>query len=189
MHELGHGNGLTHSGFYFDNLTKTPGDYTPTIEANCKSNFQSVMNYLFQVDLLDTGLLDATGHPLMKVDYSEQGLNTLTEATATAAGVLTSTYYPLTSWYVPFTGVGTAATQHCDGTAIPNGAQQMVRVPGLASTLSFVANQDINFDGNNRETLRGHKDWTGTSTAPGIDLRQVGATGSLSSSGVDGLGG
>src|SRR5262249_37776824 len=61
MHELGHSNGLTHGGLYYD----TPGSYVPTLEPNCKPNYQSVMNYQFQIDLLDNGVLD----------YSEQALS------------------------------------------------------------------------------------------------------------------
>ncbi len=43
MHETGHSLGLTHGGFYYD--TQPAGSYVPTIEPNCKPNFQSVMNY------------------------------------------------------------------------------------------------------------------------------------------------
>ena len=46
FHEIGHTLGLTHGGLYYD----TPGSYIPTYEANCKPNFQSTMNYLFQLD-------------------------------------------------------------------------------------------------------------------------------------------
>ena len=46
FHEIGHTLGLTHGGLYFD----TPNSYIPTFEANCKPNFQSSMNYLFQID-------------------------------------------------------------------------------------------------------------------------------------------
>jgi hypothetical protein len=46
FHEIGHTLGLTHGGRYYD----TPGSYVPTYEANCKPNFQSIMNYLFQLD-------------------------------------------------------------------------------------------------------------------------------------------
>ena len=74
MHELGHGNGLTHGGLYYD----TPGTYVPTFEPNCKPNYQSVMSYQFQIDLLDNGVLD----------YSEQQLSPLNESTL-PAGVTT----------------------------------------------------------------------------------------------------
>ena len=45
-HEIGHTLGLTHGGLYYD----TPGSYIPTFDVNCKPNYQSVMNYLFQLD-------------------------------------------------------------------------------------------------------------------------------------------
>ena len=53
MHELGHTLGLSlHGGSSYDNLAQDPNDYRPTIEPNCKSNYQSVMNYMFQARLL-----------------------------------------------------------------------------------------------------------------------------------------
>ena len=61
FHEIGHTLGLTHGGLYFD----TPGSYIPTFEANCKPNYQSSMNYLFQ--------LDGVG-PNAAITYSNQAL-------------------------------------------------------------------------------------------------------------------
>ena len=49
FHELGHPLGLTHGGTYRDSLSTT-GSYVPTFEANCKPNYESSMNYLFQLD-------------------------------------------------------------------------------------------------------------------------------------------
>jgi hypothetical protein len=192
MHELGHSLGLTHGGLYFKKLANNSNDFTPTVEANCKPNDQSVMNYMFQVDLLGklTGL-DQAGNPVFAsvVDYSGQNLTTLNEASATTAGVLSGTLYPTTTHYIPWTGVGTPATQHCDGTPRPANVQ-MSRVTDLTGLLSWSKNQDINFDGNTSESLSGHNDWVGTAMAPGVDLRQIGATGSLSAAGgLIGLGG
>ena len=46
FHEIGHTLGLSHGGLYYD----TPGSYVPTFDGNCKPNYQSSMNYLFQLD-------------------------------------------------------------------------------------------------------------------------------------------
>ena len=198
MHELGHANGLTHGRFFFDSLTSTNNNYTPTIESNCKPNDQSVMSYTSQVDLLDTGLLDSLGNPLLKVDYSEQGLPTLNTGVTTPAGVLTSTttpFYPTTTWYVPWSGVGDPAALHCDGTPLFATDPKMSRFTGPVGALGWTAGQEINFDGNTSEILRGGSEWTttfknnGLVLSPGIDLRQMGATGSMSAAGVTGLNG
>ena len=185
MHELGHSLGLTHGGFYFDNLAHNPQDYTPTIEANCKPNHQSVMNYLFQVDLLDNGtgfnVLDYSGQPL--------SLSALDESVPTSNPLLFPTYLS-TSWFAP-TVAGTPATEHCDGTPILDRAR-MSRITLPTGSLSWSADQDINFDGSIEAIsaaapvtygLRGHDDWAS------IDLRQIGATGSLSVLGSGGLAG
>ncbi len=192
-HELGHSLALTHGGYYFDGAT---GNYTPTIEANCKSNFQSVMNYLFQVDLLDDGL----GNQVL--DYSEQKLINLDEATLggvtglTASDGITATTYATTKWYTPNApfGIGDAATRHCDGSPLLSTDLPMFRIEGATNpiTPAWTNDQDINFDDKlNTGTpavgtpgyLRGYPDWAH------LDLRQIGASGSdVVGSGSWGLG-
>src|SRR5215469_7804496 len=170
MHELGHSLGLTHGGLYFD----TAGSYVPTLEPNCKPNYQSVMSYQFQVDLLDNGVLD----------YSEQALGTVNENSLPAG--LTSTdgsalAYSTTKWYSPEPpqGVGSSAKTHCDGSPLsPNTDPDptMYVVEGSADPISPVASwlsgSDVNFDGTISTALRGYDDWAN------LDLRQVGVTGS-----------
>ncbi len=172
MHELGHTLGLPHGGAYRDTL----GSFALTLEGNCKSNYQSVMSYLFQIDLLDGTVLD----------YSEQALSTLNE-TSLPVGLTTTDNSALafntTKWYTPNApgGVGSAAKVHCDGGLIlPTDANStMYRVDGPADpiTPAWMNNWDINFNGNIDSSLRGYNDWAS------IDLRQMGATGSLSSIG------
>jgi X-X-X-Leu-X-X-Gly heptad repeat protein len=168
MHELGHSNGLTHGGLYYD----TPGTYVPTFEPNCKPNYQSVMNYQFQIDLLDNGVLD----------YSEQQLSPLNENTL-PAGVTTTNgsalAYSTTKWYTPAqpNGIGSAATHHCDGTPLSPGTDvnpTMYLISGTANPITppWLSGSDVNFDGTINATLRGYNDWAN------LDLRQLGATGS-----------
>ena len=111
MHELGHSLTLTHGGLY----PSAVGAYAFTLGPNCKPNYQSVMNYLFQVDLLDGNL-----------DYSEGGMNQLDESTGGSKlnpTPIGNPIYPTTRWYgnaqqVFGTGpvFGSPATRHCDGT-------------------------------------------------------------------------
>jgi hypothetical protein len=183
MHELGHSLGLTHGGQFFDHLSETPRSYVATVEPNCKPNYQSVMNYMFQVDLLD-GVLD----------FSRQQLDTLSENNL--APVIRTTdgsaiKFKTTKWYDvnPPNGVGTAATHHCDGTPFPvppasDPNPTMYRYegptpppPNSSSTIPIPWSSislDINFDGKKSASpaLRGYNDWFN------IDLRQIGATGS-----------
>ena len=97
MHELGHTMGLTHGGTWYNNLAKN--DYTPTLEANCKPNVQSIMSYSFQVDLLQTNRLNSLNQPLMVVDYSGQALPTLMKSSPEAKGALGGADYATTSWF------------------------------------------------------------------------------------------
>jgi Bacterial Ig-like domain (group 3) len=176
MHETGHSLALTHGGFYYDGK---PNDYTPTIEANCKPNFQSVMNYRFQFDL-----------PVP--DYSEQQLTTLNEKnlgivqelTTTGPGAVKNAFFPTTQWYAltPQSGNESTAGTHCDGTLLSSADpdQRMYLWTGSTSLLPW-SNQldqnkylDLTYDGAFETNLRGYDDWAN------IDLRQVGGVGSLS---------
>ncbi len=105
FHEIGHTLGLTHGGLYYDG---TPGSYIPTFEANCKPNYVSVMNYLFQLDLVG---------PNQAVDFSNQQLITLNESTAGTVTQLTDLLshpatYSTSAWYVPYTTGTTASPGH-----------------------------------------------------------------------------
>ncbi|MBZ5615084.1 MAG: hypothetical protein LAO23_13825 [Acidobacteriia bacterium] len=154
LHELGHTFTLTHGGAYYDPNNPT---LPPTYGANCKSNFLSVMNYLFQVRGFPDGGFDYSGQPL--ADLFEDQLDE-------TQGIGAAPHY--TRWYGPPNALdkqlqntvgGRYATMHCDGTPITDGAQ-MVRVDGttLGSPIDWnnnlvidppgpVAPQDVNFDG------------------------------------------
>ena len=149
MHELGHTFGLRHGGIL-------PSD---SVEPNCKPNYQSVMNYLFQA----RGLLDSRGVAVL--DFSRQQLPSLNEgALAEVVGFGASTDY-LARWYAPQSGsfidraLGTSpATRRCDGSAAGcrrhtvrarrcgparNGAIDWSADGQIVGT----ASQDANFDG------------------------------------------
>jgi hypothetical protein len=192
MHELGHSLGLTHGGFYYDHLGDPTQTYFPTLGANCKPNYQSVMSYFFQVDLLDG--LDESGNPEMVPDYSEQSLTDLNETSLSPLGVTTTdssnTAYLTTKWYSTNSGgAGTPATIHCDGTpkspTDPDMYRLIAPVPTPTSPSSTIpitwassSNPDINFDGSSTENLRGYDDWSH------VDLQQIGATGNVSTVGL-----
>jgi hypothetical protein len=159
MHELGHSLSLTHGGLY---RTLVAGGYSFSVEPNCKSNFQSVMNYLFQVDLLDGAL-----------DYSNQDLTTINEGAASTLipSALANAIHPTTDWYAPNQPIGSAATSHCDGTPLLPADPPSFRLQRPASSMTWSANQDLNFDGEIEASLQGYNDWAN------VDLRQIGASG------------
>jgi streptogramin lyase len=184
MHELGHANGLTHGGIFFDHLVQNPNDYRPTIEANAKPNFQSVMSYPFQLSLLDPG----SGLPPV-LDYSVQQLDPLNENSLPAGVTIgnSSPAYPVTIWYTPIKPLGnvSAAKLHSDGTPLALSDPPMYRVEGSANPIGGAPGSlaalaapawtvggsiDVNFDGTVNEAdtiMRGYNDWAN------IDLRQV----------------
>ncbi len=163
FHEIGHTLGLSHGGLYYDGAS---GSYLPTFEANCKPNYQSSMNYLFQ--------LDGVG-PNQAVAFSNQTLVTLDETSP--VGSLTDgsnpATFPTSAWYVPYVSGSPAspATRHCDGSPLNNDSAYRVDAPIAPITPAWTASQDINFDGQVNTQMRGFNDWAS------IDLRQVGATG------------
>jgi hypothetical protein len=165
FHEIGHTLGLSHGGLYYD----TPGSYVPTFEANCKPNYQSIMNYLFQ--------LDGVG-PNQAVAFSNQTLLTLNENTAGSVTQLTDTSsnpatFSTSAWYVPYTAgsLASPATLHCDGTPLNGNPAYRVNGPIAPITPAWTNGQDLNYIGVLETQERGYNDLAN------LDLRQVGATG------------
>jgi hypothetical protein len=165
FHEIGHTLGLSHGGLFFD----TPGTYIPTFDGNCKPNYQSVMNYLFQLDLLG---------PNQSLAYSNQALNPINENTAGSITQLTDANgnpatFPTSAWYVPWTTGSTVspATLHCDGT--PLNGEQGYRVDSSIAPITppWSNGQDLSFIGTIQANERGYNDLAA------LDLRQVGAVG------------
>lgn len=177
MHELGHNFGLRHSGVLSTGL----------LEANCKPNYQSVMNYLFQV----RGLWNSRGVPV--IDYSRQTLPTLNEGALVEASGFGAPALYQARWYAPLAGnfvdaaIGTTpAARHCDGS--PVGATEPAYVtadanPTQSGAIDWNANgiiagtqsQNANFDGALGQTFTGANDYTT------LDLRQVGGRRSIGS--------
>jgi len=177
MHELGHTLGLTHGGYFYKSY-QAKNNYVPTTEPNCKPNFQSIMSYLFQVDLLWNGATDGS----RVLDYSAQSIIPLDETSAGSA----SNWSPAlagTKWFTLSALAGTPATRHCDGTPQGN-SPDMFEVEDLTTQFSWAGSQDVNYDGS-ATSLSGFNDWSqgqqGGDPVGRMDLRQIGATGSDSS--------
>jgi hypothetical protein len=180
LHELGHNLGLRHGGV-------VPSG---ALEPNCKPNYLSVMNYLFQV----RGLLTSSGVPT--IDLSRQALPALSETgLVESTGLGASTPY-LTRWYAPASAsfVDTAlktspATRRCDGSQVSASDPPYVRVDGDPKSgaavdwnadgkISGADVQDVNFDGTPGQSFAGSSDFAT------MDLRQVGARRAIGSRSV-----
>jgi hypothetical protein len=188
MHELGHTLTLTHGGTYY----QQPG--IATYDLNCKSNFLSVMNYLFQVrgfpDVPDGGF-DYSGQMLPQLNETSSvvnGIPALNETTGVGVDPATGTAQHLTRWYstpnATDAAVGNLALGHCDGSPLAQGEPSSARVDGtLAPGGTFSApldwnndliagddpilGQDLNHNGNfNDPPFLGFNDWDFINPAP-----------------------
>jgi hypothetical protein len=177
MHELGHNFGLRHGGVLRSGV----------LEANCKPNYQSVMNYLFQV----RGLWNSQGVPV--IDYSRQLLPALNESALVEATGFGATPTYEARWYAPLasnfidSSIGTSpASRHCDGTPVSATEPAYVTAdahPRVDGAIDWNANgviagtqsQNANFDGVLGETFTGANDYAT------MDLRQVGGRRSIGS--------
>jgi hypothetical protein len=176
VHEIVHLLGIRHGG-------AAP---TPTLPSlNCKPNYQSVSNYLFQI-------LGLPGPDGPVIDLSRQVLRSLNENTL-GESPLTDVNggdmsYP-TRWYVPLgqastnlnVTVGTTpASKTCTGVPVPSNQQTMIRVSSTSATDPIDWNvdgsaaggtikQDVNYNKlptQFDQTLNGYNDWLN------LDLRQ-----------------
>jgi hypothetical protein len=188
MHELGHNFGLRHGPTFVSNNLLTV--------QTCQSNYQSVMNYLFQVHGLtvtSANIPVAGFQPFTSVmDYSRQVLPSVNETSLSEpAGLGTMNY--ATAWHVNrnatlIADIGsTGLRRHCDGSFLSGqeytdwtNGNGMVRVEGSTRTAPIDWNmngittdtgvsQDITFNGAKSTLTAGLNDWDQ------VDLRQVGS--------------
>jgi hypothetical protein len=192
LHELGHTLSLTHGGTYYGDPNNPS---LPTYELNCKPNYLSVMNYLFQVRGFAEGGLD----------YSSQTLAPLNEAypfLSESTGIETDINSRqdaahLTRWYatpnaldqmLQRTSGGRYAISHCDGSALGLNDVKTVRVDATVAaggTYSapldwnndFIVPDavnppgvDLNYNGSTSDTA-----FSGFDDSQGINLQQIGA--------------
>ena len=174
MHELGHGSWLTHGG-----------NSVSILEANCKPNYLSVMNYLFQM----VGLRDEAGNA--HLDYSTSTLGDALNENALPTGPTnpetlqyrTAFFAPILPGTLPALLGTPAAGRFCNGAPFPSNyppdALPMGRVDLYSATLGSIdwsaglnngtTQQDVNFDGKLLASLAGFNDWAG------LRLDQIGS--------------
>jgi hypothetical protein len=198
LHELGHSLTLTHGGAYY-NDPNNPS--LATYDLNCKPNFVSVMNYLFQT----RGFVDGG------FDYSAQTMPALNEAypyldESVGIGTDMFTGSPathLTRWYsapnaadvqLQNTTGGRFAAVHCDGTPLLSNEPAAVRVDGFVGAAGdfsapldwnndllepdsvFFPGEDLNHDGIVGDpAFLGFNDWEVVTGSDAVALQQTAA--------------
>ncbi len=206
MHEMGHPLYLTHGGYY----SNWQGG-GPAFGQNCKPNFLSVMNYLFQIRGIpdSAGTIDpATGEVKANVDYSGQVLPELAETglveasgLGMAGGALpaygTRYYGPpnVLDMIIQNTVGGRYASRHCDGSLPAQGEDPVVKLDAATVASGAVAKIDWNHDGDTLDTVANQdvnfdgdpKDahLAGANDWTSLNLRQIGARRNFAGFSVD----
>jgi hypothetical protein len=180
LHEIGHSLTLTHGGTYYNDPINLS---LPTYEINCKPNFISVMNYMFQVRGFVDGGFDYSGQTLPALN---EAYPFLSESLGVGKDIFTgATAAHLTRWYsVPNaldtqlqnTTGGRYAKSHCDGSALTSADVPGVRVDG---TVAPIGNFSAPLDWNNDQVV------PDAIVAPGIDLNYNGLLGDPQFSGFN----
>jgi hypothetical protein len=175
LHELGHTLSLTHGGTYY----KDPNNPSlPTYELNCKPNYLSVMNYLFQVRGFAEGGLDFSSQTLAPLN---EAYPFLSESTGIGTDINTrQDAAHLTRWYSTPNALdqmlGHHATSHCDGSALGPNDVPGVRVDGtVAAGGTFSAPLDWNNDLIVPDAVK----------PPGVDVNYNASTSDAAFSGFD----
>ncbi len=169
MHELGHSLALTHGGTYYNDPDNAS---LPTYEPNCKPNFVSIMNYLFQVRGFVDGGFDYSGQTLPALNEG-----TLNEGTGIGSDPATNMgAQHLTRWYSTPNALdiklqnatgGRFAKAHCDGTPLTQADIAEVRVDGaVPSPGPYSGPLDWNNDLTAGDTVNGaiDVDYNGSTT-------------------------
>jgi hypothetical protein len=197
MHELGHLFGLRHGGILDQSMTQRVGTtefrvVTLDPQPNCKPNYQSVMNYLFQI----RGVGD---NGTAAVDFSRQALRELDETRLSESLGMGSPLAYDARWYAPLSNSvldrrlnlspANAGGRRCDGTPFAVGDVSKdvpyVRIDAdprapdtpinwntigtSTETLTGTAAIDVNLDGKIAYIPPGSNDFLT------MDLRQTGA--------------
>ncbi|HEX9112680.1 MAG TPA: hypothetical protein VF845_14465 [Terriglobales bacterium] len=192
LHELGHSLTLTHGGTYYNDLNNPS---LATYELNCKPNFLSTMNYLFQVRGFVDGGFDYSGQTMTPLNETNPFLNELSGIGVDIFTGLPATH--LTRWYsapnaldnqLQNTTGGRYSTAHCDGTPLLPNEAPSVRVDGtVAPGGSFSAPLDWNNDllvptavlspgeDLNHNGITGDSPFSGFNDWQTVDLQQMGA--------------
>jgi hypothetical protein len=175
LHEVGHTLSLTHGGTYY----KDPNNPSlPTNELNCKPNYLSVMNYLFQVRGFAEGGLDFSSQTLAPLN---EAYPSLSESTGIGTDINTrQDAAHLARWYSTPNALdqmlGHHATSHCDGSALGPNDVPGVRVDGtVAAGGIFSAPLDWNNDLIVPDAVK----------PPGVDVNYNGSTSDAAFSGFD----
>ncbi len=192
MHELGHNFELTHAGL------QSLNPLVPR-EPNCKFNYHSVMNYLYQL----RGLPDSNG--IVRMDFSAETIGGLNE-NLFADGFLAPVPRYRSGWYAPWetsylNNLAMPATKHCDGSdLLRDSAGNLLEIPmvrvdaasvgdvidwnadGSQNAAGFLGIQDVNFDGILAPLNQGSSDWAN------LRLNQIGSRRNVGGYYVDLLG-